>query len=584
MSDTVEELTTADLLIEALVDCGISYIFANLGSDHPSLIEAIAKRHNEGKTTPQVLLCPHETTALSAAHGYAAITGRPQAVFVHTDVGTANLGGSLHNASRSHIPVLILAGLTPFTLENEAVGSRSIHANYLQDVPNQHDIVRPYVKWGYDIRTGDNVKQIVYRAIQLSTSAPQGPVYLTAARETLAAEACRPDHTFEEWPPIAPCPAPRNVVKELLNAITKAKFPILVTTYVGKNPQCVPLLVEIAEKLGMGIVETVPYQMNFPGDHDLHLGYTVDDVMSDADLILALDTDVPWMQSKTHPRSECSIYFIGDDPLKEFLPLWYYPATQFIRADSETFLHQILEETGSTSRDTDRFAERIALFTRIHSEQRAQWNRQGASNASQASEITAELVCSTVHELIDDQTVIIDETITNRTAMSQHIPRTTPGTLFGNGGTALGWSGGAAIGAKLAKPDATVVALIGDGSFYLGVPSSTYWMAKQYQLPFLAIILNNGGWNATKLNLLGQYAGGSADLTDQYLVNLHQFADLAGAAHEIGGAHPYTVTRAIELGPIIREALNHTKNGELAVVEVRMNQISHQNNQTETTH
>lgn len=160
------------MLIEALREAGISVIFANLGSDHAHIIEALAKARERGEDAPMVVLCPHETTALSAAHGYALVTGEPQAVFVHVDVGTANLGGSVHNAARSNVPALIFAGLTPFTAEGELPGTRNHHINYLQDVHGQHDLVRPYAKWSYDIRTGSNIKQLVFRAIQVSSSAP----------------------------------------------------------------------------------------------------------------------------------------------------------------------------------------------------------------------------------------------------------------------------------------------------------------------------------------------------------------------------------------------------------------------------
>src|SRR5690606_20358076 len=178
--------TAAALLIDALRRAGVRYLFANFGSDHPAIMEALAADRERGLQAPAVVLCPHEYVALSAAHGYAAVTGEPQAVFVHTDVGTANLGGAVHNAARSRVPVFIFAGLTPYTLEGELPGTRNSYVNALQDIPDQQSLVRPYVKWSYDIRTGRNVPQLVLRALQLATSQPAGPVYLTGAREVLA--------------------------------------------------------------------------------------------------------------------------------------------------------------------------------------------------------------------------------------------------------------------------------------------------------------------------------------------------------------------------------------------------------------
>jgi acetolactate synthase I/II/III large subunit len=162
---TRPERSAGALIVDALRDAGVTHFFANFGSDHPAIIEALAVDRENGLDTPTVILCPHEATALSAAHGYAAVTGRPQAVFVHTDVGTANLGGAVHNAARSRVPVFVFAGLTPYTLEGELPGGRNTFVNHLQDVADQHGLVRPYVKWSYDLRTAVNTPQVVHRAL-----------------------------------------------------------------------------------------------------------------------------------------------------------------------------------------------------------------------------------------------------------------------------------------------------------------------------------------------------------------------------------------------------------------------------------
>ena len=88
--------STSTAFLEALAEAGIRYMFANLGSDHPGLIEALARARAEGRRAelPELIVCPHETVALSAAHAYAAVSGEPQAVLVHVDAGTQNLGGA----------------------------------------------------------------------------------------------------------------------------------------------------------------------------------------------------------------------------------------------------------------------------------------------------------------------------------------------------------------------------------------------------------------------------------------------------------------------------------------------------------
>jgi thiamine pyrophosphate-dependent acetolactate synthase large subunit-like protein len=92
------------------------------------------------------------------ADGFARVTGKPQAVIVHVDVGTQALGCALHNSSCGRTPVLIFAGLSPYTIEGEILGSRTEYIQWLQDVHNQKSIVEQYCRYSSDIRTGANIK------------------------------------------------------------------------------------------------------------------------------------------------------------------------------------------------------------------------------------------------------------------------------------------------------------------------------------------------------------------------------------------------------------------------------------------
>src|SRR5438876_6769772 len=82
--------STAHYFLEGLVDLGVDYIFANLGTDHVSLIEEMARWDRQDRKHPEMILCPHEVVAVHMAGGYALATGRAQAVLVHVDAGHAN--------------------------------------------------------------------------------------------------------------------------------------------------------------------------------------------------------------------------------------------------------------------------------------------------------------------------------------------------------------------------------------------------------------------------------------------------------------------------------------------------------------
>ena len=135
--------TASTAMLEALQEAGVSYIFANFGSDHPALVEAIAEARALGRSIPAVVTCPNEMVAMTCAHGYAQVSGRAQAVVVHVDCGTQSLGGAVHNAAKARVPVFIFAGLSPFTQEGEATGSRNEFIQWIQDVYASIAAIRP---------------------------------------------------------------------------------------------------------------------------------------------------------------------------------------------------------------------------------------------------------------------------------------------------------------------------------------------------------------------------------------------------------------------------------------------------------
>src|SRR5215831_12315645 len=217
--------TASSAFLEALHDAGVSYVFANFGSDHPGLLEALAQAKASAAPAPKVITCPNEMVALACAQGYAQVTGRAQAVVVHVDCGTQALAGAVHNAAKARVPVFIFAGLSPFTQEGELPGSRNEFIQWIQDVPDQRGIVRQYMKYDNELRTGRNVKAIVHRAMQFAHSDPKGPVYVVGGREAMEEEA--PEQKVEpaQWAPVAEIPLPESGVAAIIGALSEAERP-----------------------------------------------------------------------------------------------------------------------------------------------------------------------------------------------------------------------------------------------------------------------------------------------------------------------------------------------------------------------
>ena len=136
--------SAAHYFLEGLMEAGIEYLFCNLGTDHATLIEEMAKFSALGKPMPKVITCPHENVAIHMAGGFAAFTGRGQGVLVHVDAGTANAVMGMHNLMRARLPVLLMAGRAPFTIRGELMGSRDNYVHFVQDPFDMASLVRPY--------------------------------------------------------------------------------------------------------------------------------------------------------------------------------------------------------------------------------------------------------------------------------------------------------------------------------------------------------------------------------------------------------------------------------------------------------
>lgn len=560
--------TASTALLEALHEAGINCIFSNFGSDHAGVLEAMAESRVAGRPLPQVITCPNEMVALSAAHGHALVSGQPQCVLVHVECGTQALAGAVHNAAKGRVPVLIFAGASPFTQEGELRGSRNEFIQWIQDVADQRGLVRGYMRYDNEIRTGRNIKQMVNRALQFATSDPKGPVYLMAAREVLEEEVPRVSLNPAQWRPIAPSALPGEGVDHIAAALLSARSPLIVTSYVGRNTEAVAPLVHLAERLGIAVLESVPSAMNFPADHPLYQGCQWNEpvqnkALAEADLVLVIDSDVPWISAVSRPAADAQIIHIDTDPLKQQMPLWYIGAEHSFRADAATALAQINARLDSAKLDDAAINQRKAMLVARHAERLAMLR---AREARPETGLTPHYVAARVRDCADAHTIVMNEGISNYTVICDHMMRTQPGTIFASGAGSLGWNGGAALGAKLARPDATVFAMGGDGSYMFSVPSTVHWMARQYNTPFLQVVFNNRGWKSPRLSMLSVHPHGHASRSNDLGTRFDPPPDYAGIAAAAGGSLALTVRDADELDAALVLAMVALREEKRAVV------------------
>lgn len=545
------------------------------------------------------------------ADGYARLTGKPQCVIVHVDVGTQGLGAAVHNASCGRAPVLIFAGLSPYTIEGEYRGSRTEYIHWIQDVPDQKQIISQYCRYTGEIKRGRNVKQLVNRALSFALSEPRGPVYLAGAREAMEEEIDPYQVEQQYWNPIELGGLSKKQVESVAEMLVQAKEPLVVTGYSGRNHAAVGALVELASTVkGLRVLDTGGSDMCFPADHPAWLGlrYGIDDSISTADFILCIDVDVPWINTQCKPKKDAKIVHIDVDPLKQQMPVFYIDAIARYKADAETSISQLTEHIKNTKSDTissQAFSDRWTALEQSH-KSRLDTIASQAKAADDGTYATSYLM-SEVRKAVPKDTLWAIEAVTQTGFVADQVQATIPGSWINCGGGGLGWSGGGALGIKLASDVQAggtnkgkfVCQVVGDGTFLFSVPGSVYWIAQRYNIPILTIVLNNKGklsseswrvspadyrrvlltdtllgWNAPRRSLLLVHPDGegSRATNEDLNISFSPTPDYPGIAKAAAGHKCWTgvASTADELVKLLPEAVKAVQGGQCAVLEAQL--------------
>jgi acetolactate synthase-1/2/3 large subunit len=496
----------------------VRYMFANTGTDHGPLIEAMAKTATEDPRDIKPIVVPHEQAAVSMAHGYYNVTQNPQMVLVHTLPGTANALGGIINAASCNVPLFLVAGRTPIT-EGELRGGKSQNIHWRQESRDQGNIVREFVKWDYELRTNQTLAAVVSRAYKIAMSEPRGPVYMTLPREWLA-EALESTQVLspDALTPASKMQADQASLEKAADRLIAAENPLIVTKYLGRNPEAVQSLIELAELLAIPVVQQLSY-VNFPTDHPLYLGTQTTKYARSADVLFFIDTDVPWEPpSRSILRDAVKIIHLERDPLFTGIPGWGFPADLPVTGCSEVSLPVlnaiIKNKLASGMAPKANLVERRKKTEAEHNEMMREIDAS-IEAAKNQKPINPLWLSKCIGDAMDEKTIIANETITSKFAEVIRLNR--PGSLFGTPLAGhLGWGLGAAIGMKLGAPDATVIAAEGDGSYIFGAPTACHFTAQKYQIPFLTVVYNNQVWNASVNAARGLYPDGVAARTRNF--------------------------------------------------------------------
>ncbi len=539
--------SAAEIFLRQLGASGVDYLFANGGTDFPPIVEAYARHDGTNHRLPRPMTVPHENAAVAMAHGAYMMTGRPQAVMVHVNVGTANTVNGILNANRDHTPVFVLAGRTPYS-EHGRHGARTRNIHWAQEMFDQAGMVREAVKWDGELRQPDQAADLVRRALGIAMASPRGPVYATLPRDTLAAPAGKARVAEPPPPAVPPLPDPAALA-EAARMLAAAQRPLVITSSAGRTRAGFDALVAFATRFAVPVISFTPRFVNFPADHPLHLGYEPSPLLEESDCVLVIDTDVPWIPHLQGPPEGSRVIHLGEDPLFARYPMRSFPTDLAITGDIAAALDG-LSAALDPLLSAEAVAPRAAALAERSARQRAAWAQAVATPPD--GPITPEWISHCLAEALPAEAVVVNEYPLRQT----HCPRTRHGTFYGQstaGG--LGWGFGAALGAKLAAPERLVVATLGDGAYVFNNPTACHWVAEAHQLPVLVVVFNNAMYGAVRNSTLAMYRDGAAAKTGGELL-----ADLSPSPAfeklaEASGGHGERVTDPAELPAALRRAI-----------------------------
>lgn len=558
-------MEVGDGLMRALARRGVGNLWFTSGTELAFFQEAAVTARAHGWPAPRLRTVPHEHVALAAAGGETRVTGGPAATAAHVDVGLINAGGAVHNAYRGGYPVLMMSGYAPSAPAGSRRGARDSAIQWQQEIPDQAQIVRPYTKWDHRLNAWDDPDLVIGRAVQLMLSPPPGPAYLAVPREV--AMVPWTEHQADPLPrrPVALGAADPAQLAEVADALAEAELPVIAA---DRPPAAAcPHLQALAELLGAP-VDCGGTLLALPEAHPLARGpANAFALPAGTDFVLAVDVAVPWLPAAGAPVPRMAA--VGGDPAFAGTPLYEFPGDWALLGRTDLVLAQLVAEVSRRLGPAQRERCRV---------RRARHEAEGRRHLDTVNEVTAadaaagRLTRAVAQDALG-RLLGPDWAIFHEMAETAPLRRERPGTLFGNGGSAIGWAAAAAAGAKVAQPDLPVAAVCGDGSWFFANPVATLWTAAYHAAPVLIVVLNNAGYRTGTLTVAKDYPQGESvrrhDFEGGWLGPSPDFAAIARAC----GCFGVAASDVRELEAALPRALAAVQGGVAALVDVRLPQI-----------
>jgi acetolactate synthase-1/2/3 large subunit len=427
-------------------------------------------------------------------------------------------------------------------------------------------MIREYVKWHYELRDARQLAAVVDRALAAAMTHPRGPVYLSLPRERLLDPVgeLRVEARNRMEAGAASQPDPDSLARAA-ELIAGASAPVVVANQMGRDPEAVPALVALAEEWAIPVLEVFRESLNFPADHPLHLGFAPSPVVEHADLVIAIEADVPWVPRRGGPRPGTPVIQVAEDPVFVRYPMRTFPVDVGLAGRPALSLAALRRALAAHRPGRERSLaarrEGLAARHRRHVEDR----RRAAEAESAMRPIGMTWLSRCIGEIADDDTLVVNE----YDLRSDQLGLNRPGAFLGSSAVSgLGWGFGAALGAKLAAPDRTVVCALGDGAYIFNNPVACHMAAAAEQIPVLVVVFNNRAWNAVRSAVADVAPGGWAVRGDDYALTALEPSPEFHRIAEACGGYGERVDDPAEVPRALQRALKEVRGGRHALLNV----------------
>jgi benzoylformate decarboxylase/acetolactate synthase-1/2/3 large subunit len=488
----------SDVMADAIRAMDFKYISLNPGSSFRGLHDSLV---NYGGNQVTMIECPHEKIAVGLAHGYAKASGEPMAVILHNVVGLLHGTMGIYYAYIDRAPVVIFGGAGP-----GAHNRRRPNIDWIHSANVQGNVVRDYTKWDHEPRSIESVPTTVARAYRIAMSEPRGPVYVALdaglQEDPLDGPVPMPDFSRLAAPSsVGPDPA---ALARLAERLAAAQRPVIVAGYAGRDPDAFHQLVELAETVGVGVVD-VGLRLNFPNRHPLCATGT--EALEEADCVLFVDVkdmgkptqvlDSVTRSIRSRIELDATVLDLGFNDLgasswsEDYAALLETDVQ--VTADTRVALPLLLElcrqlvaeDDASRRRQRQEWRTRVAA---LHDEAWRHWREEAARVRDLSPVSTARLV-EEVWEVVRHHDWVLTANGVSRWAQrtwdfDRHYRH--PGSQLGTG-TQIGISLGVALAHK--GTGRLVVDLQPDGD--LMFDAGALWVAVYYEIPLLVVMFNN---------------------------------------------------------------------------------------------